>query len=226
MNARDMLLGWLSSRLEPSAQAWLCERCVELSTGGPDKRLFLAFGQAVRRTGKSPLALDPAEQAQAFALHPGWNLCDWTVDQAARAALLLSLPSGPKTIEAILALHQTADMGEHVALVRPLFLLPDAMGLLHIAREGMRSNMRNVFEAVSQRNPNPADFCDDIAWNQMVVKCVFQELPLHPIYGLDRRANAELSRILLSLVEERRAAHRAISSEVWRCIHPFIPLAR
>ena len=207
MNSRELLLSWLESRLDPAAIAWLRDRCHQLSAGNSaEKDLYLAFSQAVRHAGKSPLNATNQEQQQAFAVHPGWDLRDWTTDQAVRVVLLLSLPSGPKTVAAILALHQTADLREHMALVRALFLLSDAKAFLHIAREAIRSNMRDVFEAISQRNPYPEEYCDDIAWNQMVVKCLFVELPLAPIYDLDRRANPELSRILADLVRERRAA--------------------
>ena len=216
--AQELLLDWLNVRLNPASFSWLRERCEGFESGVPKIFIHLAFSQAIRHTGKSLLDANTREQAEAFSHHPGWDLREWTTDQVARAALLLSLPHGADTIDAVLELHQTADMGEHVALVRSLFMLPDARSLRHIAREGLRSNMRNVFQATSQRNPYPAEFCDDIAWNQMVVKCIFQDLPLRGIYGLDRRRNGELSRILLELSEERRAAGRPLTEEIWRCV--------
>ena len=221
MNAQEALLRWLECRLEPADQSWLRECCLKLAAGVPDRLLYLIFSQAVRHAGKRPLAADPVEQSEAFSIHPGWDLNDWTRDQAARAAILLSIPPGSGAVAAILALHQTADLGEHLALMRCLFLLPDAKGLLHIAREAIRSNMRDVFAAISQRNPYPAGYCDEIAWNQMVVKCMFVDLPLRFIYGLDRRANKELRRILVDLWLERTAARRPFSSEAWRCVGPF-----
>jgi hypothetical protein len=221
MNSQNLLRPWLQRRLAPDAFAWLQDGCGKIATGATDKIFFLAFSQAVRHTGKDLLRLDAAEQAQAWEVHPGWDLSDWTLDQAARAALLLSLPPGAKTVQLILALQQSADLGEHLALTRALFLLPDAKALLHIAREAIRSNMRDVFAAISQRNPYPAEHCDDIAWNQMVVKCLFVDLPLRTIHGLDQRVNAELARILVDLAKERRAAHRPLSPEAWRCVAPF-----
>ncbi len=222
MKSQNFLLHCLERRLEPAAQTWLRERCVQLSSGSSDKTLYQAFGQALRYAGKASLALDAAEQAEAFAIHPGWDLRDWTCDQAARAAILLSLPESPKTVEVVLSLFQTADLGEHLALARSLFLLPDPKSLMHIAREAIRSNMRDVFEAISQYNPYPAEHCDEIAWNQMVVKCLFVDLPLRSIYGLDQRANSELSRILMGLARERYAAKRTLSPEAWRCASPYL----
>src|SRR5690606_1245244 len=127
------------------------------------RAFHLAFGMALRKAGRAPLAASPEEQAAAFAVHPDWDLRDWAVDQAARAALLLALPATPASAKSILALFQTADLGEHVALVRALFLLPGNEALLHVAREAIRSNMGDVFFAISQRNPYPAERFDDIA---------------------------------------------------------------
>ncbi len=221
MDAQEQLFAWLQVRLSPPACAWLRDRCAALARGAPEREFFLAFSQAVRHAGKNLLALNPGEQQQAAALRPGWDLRDWTADQAARAALLLALPPGSKTVAAILSLHQSADLGEHVALACALFLPADAKALIHIAREAIRSNMRDVFAAISQRNPYPAEHCDDIAWNQMVAKCLFVDLPLRTIAGLDRRANAALAAMLVDLAAERRAAHRSFSPEAWRCVAPF-----
>jgi hypothetical protein len=44
---------------------------------------------------------------------------------------------------------------------------------------------------------------------------------LSPIEGLDDRRNADLADRLVAFVHERRAAHRSIDPEVWRCIGPF-----
>jgi hypothetical protein len=200
-------------------------QCDALAADAPERALHLAFGLAVRKAGHAPFGATPAEQSQAFAIHSGWDLRDWTLDQAARAALLLSLPASPATVKAVLALFQTADLGEHVALVRALFLLPDASSLLHIGREAIRSNMGDVFRAVSQRNPYPSERFDEIAWNQMIVKCLFVDLPLSPVHGLDARVNTELARMVVGLARERWSAGRDISPEAWRCVAPFAILA-
>ncbi|MCD6024194.1 MAG: hypothetical protein K0Q91_1110 [Fibrobacteria bacterium] len=234
MTARDVLFRWLGARLDAPALEWLSGQCARLEAGAPDNVLHLAFGQAPRRAGEkrgAPLNASPAEQAEARAVHSGWDLHDWTVDQAMRAALLLSLPSdkksaSPDSMRAILALHQTADLGEHVALARALFLLPGAADAQHVAREAARSNMGDVFRAISQRNPYPAAHFDETAWNQMVAKCVFTDVPLRTVLGLDARANEALARMLLDLAQERKAAGRPLSPEAWRCIVPFSSFER
>jgi hypothetical protein len=221
MKSQDLLFQWLDRRLDPAVAAWLRAQCTQLQDGAPERALHLGFGLALRKSGHAPLAATASEQAEAFAVHPGWDLRDWTLDQAARTALLLSVPPSEKNTRAVLALFQTADLGEHVALIRGLFLLPQAADLLHIAREAIRSNMGDVFFAVTQRNPYAAERFDVIAWNQMIVKCLFLDLPLRGVYGVDARANVELARMLTGLARERWAAGRTISPEAWRCVAPF-----
>jgi hypothetical protein len=224
MTARDLLWQWLEPRLDAPCIEWLHAQALRLEAGAAESVFHLAFGQVPRKVGaaaRASLHATPAEQAQAAAFHPGWNLDDWTVEQAARASLLLSLPDAPESVATLLALHQTADLGEHVALTRALFLLPFATALLHVAREAIRSNMGDVFRAISQRNPYPAALCDNTAWNQMVAKCVFTDLPLRSVSGLDARSNVALAHMLLDLAEERHAAGRPFAIEAWRCIAPY-----
>lgn len=221
MNPENSLIRWLENRLPPDALKWLRDRREQLETRFSENFFYTTFSQVVRHTGKVPLKATAAEQAEAYDVHSGWSLKDWTIDQAARTLLLLGLKPGAQSQQVILSLHQTADLGEHLALIRSLFLLPDAKDLIHIAREAIRSNTGDMFAAISQRNPYPALHCDEIAWNQMVVKCLFVDLPLHSIHGFDKRLNPELSRIVVGLAQERRSAGRALSPEAWLCVAPF-----
>jgi hypothetical protein len=217
MNSKETLLQWLEKRLGSEAMAWLRERSQRIAEN-PGSLFFPAFGQASRRAGKEPFHPEASEQSRAREIHPGWDLSLWTRADAARAVLLLSLTPGSKAVETVLALHQSADLGEHVSLARALFLLPDAPALLHVAREAIRSNMGDVFAAMARRNPYAAEHCDEIAWNQMVVKCLFVDVPLDEIQGLEARRNPALSRMILDLARERRAAHRPLAPEAWRCV--------
>jgi len=58
-----------------------------------------------------------------------------------------------------------------------------------------------------------------------VVKAFFIGSHLWPIQDLDRRGNPRLARMLVDLAEERWAAGRPVSGEVWRCVTPHADAA-
>ena len=108
-----------------------------------------------------------------------------------------------------------------IALYRGLPLYPEPDALHFEVGEGLRSNLKPVFESIAHDNPYPRDVFDDHRWNHMVLKALFIGAALHPITGLDDRANPELARILRDYAHERWAAGRAVSPELWRCVGPF-----
>ena len=114
----------------------------------------------------------------------------------------------------------TAEINELIALCRGLPVYPNPALIEPRAREAVRSGMKPVFEAVAHRNPYPRETFAEEAWNQMVVKAFFMGSTLWPIQGLDERANPRLARMLVGLAQERWAAQRPVSGEVWRCVAP------
>ena len=189
-----------------------------------DKDLFLAFSATPRFVGKEKLQLTDAELEQANKIRKGFNPSRWTADQAARTLLLLSLPAqnADAYVNKVETLFQTADMGELVALYGSLPLLPYPEKFRQRSAEGVRTNMGDVYEAVALENPYPADFMEEEAWNQLVLKTLFVSKPLYRIYGLEERSNPTLARMLTDYAHERWAAGRTISPELWRPIGPFI----
>jgi hypothetical protein len=115
----------------------------------------------------------------------------------------------------------TADVGELVAFYRGLPLYPDQPLHQLRAAEGLRSNMKAVFEAVSHRNPYPSEQLSEAAWNQLVLKSIFIGSSLQEVVGLDWRANPELARMLCDYAHERWAAGRPVSPALWRCVGPY-----
>src|SRR5262249_7245617 len=80
------------------------------------------------------------------------------------------------------------------------------------------SSVTPVFEAVACFNPYPADWFDEVAFNLMVVKCVFSGVPIGAIVGLDARRNDNLVRMLRDPVCERHAAGRPVPDAAHRWI--------
>ena len=71
-------------------------------------------------------------------------------------------------------------------------------------------------------NPYPAEYLDEAAWNQLVLKAIFTEKPVHRIVGLDERTNQNLANTLSDYAHERWAAHRKLNPMLWRCVAPFV----
>jgi hypothetical protein len=221
MSPQELVFGFLSSRLPLASLPWLEKSANQLERSSEDKIVFTVFSVAIRHSGKGPLSLNELDLAAANSLVPGWNPRDWSLDQAVRIFLLLAMPPTDKSVQLMDLLYQTADLGEALALMKALPLLPNPASHMARAREGARSNVKSQFEAVALRNPYPAEHFDETAWNHLVSKAIFVESPLEEIIGLDRRANPSLNQILMDLVKERQAANRPFSPQLYRCLGPL-----
>lgn len=215
--ARQLLRGWLRRQIDAAQNAWLDEQLGNLEEDPSDGTLAIALGMAPRRLGKADLASDLRGAREAL---PGWDPSGWSVVDAARVLMLSGLPADrfPQRFQ---KLCRTADVAELVGLYRGLPLYPEPAQLEPQVGEGLRSNMRPVFEAIAHRNPYPRTHFDQHRWNHMVLKALFIGAALAPIQGLDERANPELARILCDFAHERWAAGRPVPVELWRCVGPF-----
>lgn len=221
--AKALLHGWLSRRLSSEAMSWLDQQIKVLEAGQRPQQLAIAIGLAPRKVGKTDLDLTAAEFQAAQVVRPGLDPGGWSVDQAARILLVLASAGANRDAfaESIERVFTAAEIGEQIALLRGLPLLPEPERLIPYAAEGVRSAMQPIFEAVAHRNPYPRERFSEAQWNQMVVKTLFIGSRLSPIQGLDDRRNADLAQMLVDYAAERRAAGRAISPELWRCVAPF-----
>jgi hypothetical protein len=213
----DLLKGWLRRQLPGDAADWLEAQAAAVGGAETDRALFLAISLVHRRIGKADLRLTSADIAAAETARPGWRPGGWSLDQAARIYLLLAARETPaRFAERIEQLFATADVGELIAFYRGLPLYPEQPRYVQRAGEGLRTNMKAVFESVAHNNPYPAEQFDEHRWNQMVVKALFIGSTLHPIEGLERRWNPDLTRMLCDYAHERWAAGRPVSYELWR----------
>ncbi|MFP5405942.1 MAG: EboA domain-containing protein, partial [Gammaproteobacteria bacterium] len=166
----ELLHTWLRRQLSEEARGWLEEALESLRRSPSDRTLFLALGLVPRRVGKDDLALSPADLQAASAARAGWNPGGWSTDQAARLLLLLSdsADDSGRFAQRLEQLFRTADVGEAITLYRGLPLYPAPELHLARAREGVRTNMKAVFEAVAHDNPYPCEQFGEDAWNQMI----------------------------------------------------------
>jgi hypothetical protein len=222
MTPRDLLQQWLQRRLPQEASAWLLDAARRTQSSSGDAELFRAVSLVTRKIGKADLSPTEDELRAADAARAGWDPRDWSVDQGARIYLLLSTGTDGAVFSRRLdQLCVTADVGELVAFYRGLPLYPEQPRYVLRAAEGVRTNMRAVFEAVAHRNPYPREQLPENAWNQMVLKALFVGSRLDPIVGIDARANPALARMLCDYAHERWSAGRPVSPELWRCVGPF-----
>ena len=220
--ARKLLRECLLRQVDAGRGAWLDAQIAALAKDSAEAALEIALGMVPRKLSKAELALTDADLAAADNAIPGWDPRGWSATDAARILLLSGLPSGGKPFaERFRALCRTADVTELATLYRGLPLYPDPASLEEQVGEGLRSNMRGVFDAIAHSNPYPKAHFDQHRWNHMVLKALFIGSPLAPIQGLDERANPELARIMLDFAHERWAAGRPVPFEIWRCVGPF-----
>lgn len=218
----QLLENWILRQASDAARAWLDQQ--RETIGQQDTRtLYLAFGFAPRKVGKADLQLTERDLADAAEARPGWLPGHWTLDQAARAVLLLSLPSDDDQVyfRSLEKLFETAEIREQICLYQALQLLPHQELYDDRLAEGLRTNVKSVFCAISHHNPLPQEILGNAAWNQMILKSLFIGAALDPIQGLDRRVNPDLARMLIDYAHERRAAQRPIPVELWRVAAPF-----
>ena len=222
----SILSNWLKKRLTEQNFAWLNQKITKITNHASEKILFTSFSAVPRHLGKEKLNLS-LKELQSVSSIAGWNPVDWTIDQAARSLLLLSFPAIDAaayvaTLDKIIA---AADVEEAIAFYQSLPLLPYPEKFQLRAAEGIRTNMSSVFNAVALNNPYPAQYLDDLAWNQMILKALFIGSPLKAIYSLQSRNNRQLSQMLIDYARERLAANRTVSTELWHLAEPFQPEA-
>ena len=220
--AIELLSAWLKTRLPTDAFAWFDNELRGLQTQPEQARWFKALGMAPRKLGKADLQPSQVELQAAQTLRQGLDPTEWSVDQTARIAFTLAFYQGDEAgfVQQVAMLIDTSEINELLAIFRGFALFPHPEALEPKAREAIRSTMRPVYEAMSHRNPYPFEFFDEAAWNQMIVKAFFLDSSIWQIQGMDERYNADLSEILISLVQERWAAGRFIAPEIWRCAVP------
>ena len=220
-----VLFNWLKKRDSATNLLWLNQKAKEISNSASERTLFTSFSAVSRYLNQDKLNLSSEELRTALALKTGWNPTNWTLEQAGRTILLLSFPA-ENTVNYLAALDkiiQAADVGEAIAFYQSLALLPYPEKFQLRAAEGVRSNMTSVFNAVALNNTYPAQYLDELAWNQMVLKALFVGSSLRFIYGLERRNNQQLSQMLVDYACERLSANRTVSSELWELVVPFQP---
>ncbi len=154
----------------------------------------------------------------------GLQIQYWTLDRLVRVYFLLLLENSAQesSVKQIETLFDTAEINESIALFSALPLFNQPEKWLHRATDAVRSNIGDVFDSFAFENPYAEKYFSDLAWNQLVLKCIFNDKPIHLIQGIDRRANQALADTLSDFAHERWAAGRTVPAQVWRLVVNFM----
>jgi hypothetical protein len=141
----------------------------------------------------------------------------WPLDRLVRVYALQKLNS-----REIDLLFETSELNETVALYSSLSFLANPSQWLLRATDAVRSNIGNVFDALAFQNSFPSKYFSELQWNQLVLKCIFNDKGIHQIWGLKERNNAALAKSISDFAHERWAAGRNVPAQVWRLVSDFV----
>jgi hypothetical protein len=112
-------------------------------------------------------------------------------------------------------LYFTGDLRERSGALRGLAVIGRGDGALDAVLDAGRVTAVELFEAVIAENPYASRVLPDEEFRKLVLKSAFVGVSLDRVIGLETRADAELSRMLLSYVTEREVAGRSVPPDVW-----------
>jgi hypothetical protein len=194
---------------------WLDRIEAEISEH-PDRieRHFPAVG---RKVGRGPL--DAERDPQSLR---------GSVDDVARARLITTLinTADATTAAGVLAgLYRHGDDAERRGVLRGLVAIRGSSELvstgLELVNDALRTNDPRLVAAAM------GEFAEqhlpDTEWRGGVLKCIFMEIPLAAVAGIETRRDAELRARGEALADERRAAGRPLSDDLTALIndHPI-----
>lgn len=211
MSFSEQLFEKIREYATPKEIAW-----VESKASGSLQSLQIAFVATPRFISKTPI--------QSTETINDVSISDWSLDRLVRVYLLSQMDSSEKETytKSLDTLFETAENNEAVALISALPFLAFSDYWMLRATDAVRSNIGLVFNAIAFQNPFPMKYFSELAWNQLVLKCIFNDKPIHRIQGLDIRANQELANSISYLAHERWAAGRTIPAQAWRLVSKFM----
>jgi hypothetical protein len=212
-----VLESWFLSRLPEAVRDWYARALTSARRDGVQSDSFLIpWSGCGRRLGRVPITIETPE-VERLRNGGAFVPAGWGMDEIGRAVLLLATVEGrppERTAAAIDELYRKGELREQQAVLRVLAYLPDPTRYVALASEAVRNNVVSVLESLACDNTFPAAHMSELAFNQMVMKAIFNGLPLARVRGLDRRNGAELRRMVAGFASERRAAGRPVPGDL------------
>ena len=207
----------LNELQDEKTKSWLDQKLHSIKT---DQDFFISFALINKKIPRDHLQLSPAQIQTIHLKYPEFNIENWTLDQLCRFSLLMYYPL--LSVESLTKLISVADTREQISIFKSIPYLENASHFAPIVVNGIRTNIVDVFDAITLKNPYPASYFSQDEWNQMILKAVFMERPIYQIKNIDQRKNEKLAHILFDYARERWAASRRVTPELWRMISGYI----
>ncbi|OFW15832.1 MAG: hypothetical protein A3F69_00080 [Acidobacteria bacterium RIFCSPLOWO2_12_FULL_66_10] len=215
MTTFPLFLAAVRARVDEAGARWL-DHAVSLAGAGGDI-LPRAYTAAPKHVGRAPLGLDATERRALAAVAPHLTVDRWTTDDAARCVLLLAAADrldSDAFVRVAIHCYENGDAREQQSWLRAVSLLSDPDRFMAVAIDACRTNIVPLFESIACENPYPAQHFPERNFNQLVLKALFNSVPLARIVGLDTRRNPELARMAGDYAAERRAAGRSVPADI------------
>jgi|GEM_PF-551873 len=149
---------------------------------------------------------------------------NWSIVRLARVWLLGHIKDDKTAYHAFVErLFNFADMEELIALYSALPMLDYPEVWIERCKEGIRSNIGLVQEAIIEENKYPYYYLSEDAWNQTVLKAFFTSKNVLNIYGLFERNNKKLAESIVDYIYERYSAKRNIDPILWLLAEEYLP---
>ena len=200
---------------------WLDKKIKTILEGRSTRELYMTYSLLAQRVPPSSNIRYPPSNSEAIAYLKAKNA---NLLEVSRIYLLATvLEENPDFFTSKVAnLIQIADTKELETVLKFLYLLPHPENFIHTATEALRSNILSIFNAIALNNPYPGLYFNEQQWNQMYLKAAFVETDLSQIRDIEKKANAELARIISDYAHERWAASRTINPLFWRPVSHFL----
>lgn len=212
----------LDATIDGAIGAWLQEKINKIIDTTSAKDLYLTYsllGNKIKRGEPLDVKMIDNDRLSNYLSTHNANAL-----QLARIYLLSKVLKENSTYfqPKVANLIQVADTGELETFLRFLILLPDPENYKQVAVEALRTNIATIFDAISADNPYPSAYFNNQQWNQMYLKAAFMQQDLSRILDVDKRANADLARIISDYAHERWAASRDVDPLFWRPVGGFL----
>jgi hypothetical protein len=202
----DSLERALGERLDDAAAERLAVARAEVAADV--SRIAVIFPGVGRTVGRGPLTVDAAPDDPHA----------WTVADAARTLLLVSLGDGVDG--EIQPLYRHGDGEERRGVLRALPFLPlDREIGVALVEDALRTNDVRLIAAAC--GPYASAELDDDAIAQATLKCVFVGVPLSGFVGLEDRLTPAIAAMLARFAHERVAAGRDVPDDIWVVVDDF-----